>query len=228
MNARKRLGWCSHKADTAGALWHELAQDTGWQERLLSDSTKTYAISATSSLSCHGSCIPMKNSLCSCYQWHASHLFIHVEQLNSQQARETQQATPAQKFGERAQSTWGNSMLRETSVGLDGFYKQRKRQKQADSSDTATEQEAQAFGQPAAAKKKQGPKQQAEATSHSKEDSSAAANNQTDAQVPLPAAAQSSKPKGSRCGTCKNEDRGKEGCLSNQAHKAAALAAARF
>ena len=67
---------------------------------------------------------------------------------------------------------------------MDGFPKQRKRQKQTDSSDKAAEQKAQAFGQPAAAKKKQSSRQQAEAASVVKEKSSAAANDHTDALPP--------------------------------------------
>ena len=53
------------------------------------------------------------------------------------------------------------------TLGLDGFHKQRKLQN-PDSSGATAEHEAQLFSKPAAAKKKQGPRQQAEAATANK------------------------------------------------------------
>ena len=78
---------------------------------------------------------------------------------------------------DRVKDTWGNSVKRKKTVGLDGFPKQRKRQK-PDSSGAAAEQEAQPFSKPVAAKKKQGPRQQAETASANKENSPARGNTQ--------------------------------------------------
>ena len=123
----------------------------------------------------------------------------------------------------RVQDTWGNSLVRKKTMGLDGFTKQHKRQKQTGSSDTAAEQEAQPFSKPAPAKHKQGPRAQAKAASAGKENSPAAANTQTDAQVaaqPSTAVAATARPKGrcGQCATCLNP-RGKQGCLRNKAER---------
>ena len=72
------------------------------------------------------------------------------------------------------QVSWGNSLVRKRTVGLDRFLKQHNRQK-AGNSDTAAEQEAQPFTMPTAAKKKQGPREQAKAAAVDKENSPSAA-----------------------------------------------------
>ena len=124
---------------------------------------------------------------------------------------------------DRVQDDWGNSLVRKKAV-LDGFPKQRKRQKQAGSSDTAAEQVAEPFNKPTAARKKQGPRHQAKLASSGKENSSAAANAVTDAH-PSVAGAQTSKAKPPRtgqmrrCGECASclNPTGKKGCLRNRA-----------
>ena len=122
---------------------------------------------------------------------------------------------------DRVKDTWGNSVKRKKTVGLDGFPKQRKRQK-PDSSGAAAEQEAQPFSKPAAAKKKQGPRQQAETASANKENSPARGNTQinSDAAVTVAQAPAAAKPASKRrcgeCATCKNLT-GKKGCLRNKA-----------
>ena len=112
---------------------------------------------------------------------------------------------------DRVQDSWGNSLVRKKTAGLDGFPKQRKRQKQTGDSDTAAEQEAQPFSKPAAAKKKQGPREQAKAAAADKENSPTASKAQNTGDA---AAAQGVKastpprgpPKGrcGECATCKN------------------------
>ena len=57
---------------------------------------------------------------------------------------------------DRVQDSWGNYLVRKKTVELDGFPKQRKRQK-AGNSDISAELEAQPFSKPDAVMKKQGP-----------------------------------------------------------------------
>ena len=130
----------------------------------------------------------------------------------------------------KVQDTWGNSLVRKKTMGLDGFPKQRKRQKQTGSSGTAAaEQEAQPFSKPAPAMRKQGPRAQAKAVSAGKENSPAAANAQADAQVTAPPSTASaptvrSKGRCGQCATCLNP-RGKKGCLRNKSEREAIAAA---
>ena len=112
---------------------------------------------------------------------------------------------------------------------MDGFPKQRKRQK-AGKSDTAAEQEAQPFTKPAAARKKQGRREQAKAAAVDKENLPTAAKAQSTDDAAVTQDAKASKPpKGpsqARCGecaTCRNP-RGKKGCLRNKAQREALAA----
>ena len=130
---------------------------------------------------------------------------------------------------DRVQDNCGNSLVRKKTVGLDGFPKQRKRQK-AGKPDTAAEQEAQLFTKPAAARKKQGPREQAKAAGVDKENSPAAVKAQSTDNAAVAQDAKASKPpKGpsqARCGecpTCRNP-RGKKGCLRNKARREALAA----
>ena len=106
---------------------------------------------------------------------------------------------------DRVQESWGNSLVCKKTVGLDGFPKQRKRQ-EAGKSDTAAEQEAQRFIKPAAARKKQGPTEQAKAAAIDKENLPTAAKAQSTDDAAVTQDAKASKPpKGSsqaRCGEC--------------------------
>ena len=97
-------------------------------------------------------------------------------------------------------------------------------------SDTAAEQEAQPFTKPAAAKKKQGPREQAKAAAVDKENLPTAATAQStdDAAVTQHAKA-SQPPEGpaqARCGECAacRNPRGKKGCLRNKAQREALAA----
>ena len=130
----------------------------------------------------------------------------------------------------RVQDTWGNSLVRKKTFGLDGFPKSRKQRtaKQAGLSQSA---EAEPFSKPKAAKKKAGPRQQAKtaAIQPEKENQSAAAN-----QIPLPSsdASQSSKasrsrqapvgPKLDKCGKCHTclRPKLKKGCIWIKEQKA--------
>lgn len=121
---------------------------------------------------------------------------------------------------DRVQDSWGNSLVRKKTVGLDGFPKQRKRQK-AGNSETAAEP----FTKPAAPKKKQGPREQAKAAAADKENSPSAAKAQSTDDAAVAQGAKASKPprgpSQARCGecaTCRNPN-GKKGCRRNKAQR---------
>ena len=130
---------------------------------------------------------------------------------------------------DRVQDSWGNSLVRKKTVGLDGFPKQHKRQK-AGNSDTAAELDAHPFSKPAAVKKKQGPREQAKAAAVDKENSPTAAKPQSSDDAVIAEDATAKPPRGlsqARCGecaTCRNL-KGRKGCLRNKAQRAALAAA---
>ncbi|DBA87933.1 TPA: hypothetical protein ACH3X1_004921 [Trebouxia sp. C0004] len=114
----------------------------------------------------------------------------------------------------KVQDTWGNSLVRKRTAGLDGFPKQHKRQKQTGSSHTAAEPEAQPFSKPVSVRNKSGPRQQAKAASADKENSPAAANANSSAIVPVTAGpSQSAKPPKGPTSRCSHllEQSGEEG-----------------
>ena len=111
----------------------------------------------------------------------------------------------------RVQDTWGNSLVRKRTIGLDGFPKSKRRKTEQPVSATASqpsEAEAAPFSTVEPSRKKIGPRQQAKAASAQceQENSSAKANSIPLAAAPSAAAAQSGKPpravRQPRCGRC--------------------------
>ena len=128
----------------------------------------------------------------------------------------------------KVQDSWGNSVVRKRTIGLDGFPKAKRKVAQPTPASQPVQAEAAPFTKPQPARKKAGPRQQARVASAltGQENSSAAANQQQ--QQPASAAAAnkpSSAPKSQhmrRCGSCANclRPQAKKVCLTNQALRA--------
>ncbi len=130
----------------------------------------------------------------------------------------------------RVQDTWGNSLVRKRTIGLDGFPKSKRRKTEQPASAAASqpsEAEAAPFSKVKPSRKKVGPRQQAKAASaQSEQENSSAKANSIPPVAPSAAAGQSGKPpravrqpRCGRCHTCTHPSL-KKGCLQNKEQKA--------
>lgn len=147
-----------------------------------------------------------------------------------QASHQTGTAHPMARLS-RVQDTWGNSLVRKKTFGLDKGYPKSKRIKTAQQPSQPTESEAVPFSKPKPARKKLGPRQQVKAAAAAieKENSSGAANM---ASADQPTADQSSKagqsskatkaPRLPKCGKCHHCLRPtlKKGCIWIKEQKA--------
>jgi len=128
------------------------------------------------------------------------------------------------------QDTWGNSLVRKRTIGLDGFPKSKRRKTEQPASAAASqpsEAEAAPFSKVKPSRKKVGPRQQAKAASaQSEQENSSAKANSIPPVAPSAAAGQSGKPpravrqpRCGRCHTCTHPSL-KKGCLQNKEQKA--------
>ena len=138
----------------------------------------------------------------------------------------------------RVPHTWGNSLIRKKTIGLDGFPKSKRRKTaQPAAASQPAEAEAAAFSKVKPSRKKVDPKQQAKAATaqadqaeQTEQENSSAVANAMPAASPSAAARPSGKApraaKQSRCGQCHtcNHLSLKEGCPRNKEQKALLVA----
>ncbi len=123
----------------------------------------------------------------------------------------------------RVQDTWGNSVVRKKTIGLDGYPKSKRRKTEQPASAAASqpsEAEAAPVSKVKPSRKKVGPRQQAKAASAQgeQENSSAKANSITIGQSGKPPKAVR-QPRCGQCHTCTHPSL-KKGCLQNKEQKA--------
>ncbi|KAL3160737.1 hypothetical protein ABBQ32_010647 [Trebouxia sp. C0010 RCD-2024] len=157
------------------------------------------------------------------------HLLSYVNKTEGALARMQATVHPMAPKLSKVKDTWGNSVVRKRTIGLDGFPKAKRKAAQATAASQPVEAEAAPFTKPQPARKKTGPRQQARAVAATaepeQENSSAASNKQPGARPAASASKPVTAPKSQQmrqCGTCTNclRPHWKKACLTNQALKA--------